>query len=42
MVANQDGLIKGYPDGSFVPKHVATRAEACAMISKYLALKNKS
>lgn len=42
VVASQDGLIKGYPDGSFAPKRDATRAEACVMISKLLALQKKS
>jgi hypothetical protein len=34
----KDGLLKGYPDGSFGPMSNATRAEACAMISNFLKL----
>ena len=34
----KDGLLKGYPDGSFGPMSNATRAEACAMISNFLNL----
>jgi hypothetical protein len=34
--AVRGGLISGYPDGTFGPKNSATRAEACAMISRYL------
>jgi hypothetical protein len=33
-----DGLLKGYPDGSFGPLNNATRAEACAMIYNFLKL----
>ena len=35
-VAVRDGLLKGYPDGSFRPQGDATRAEACAMIENFL------
>jgi hypothetical protein len=34
--AVRGGLISGYPDQTFGPKNSATRAEACAMISRYL------
>jgi len=36
VVAVKDGLLKGYPDGSFRPQGDATRAEACAMIGNFL------
>ena len=36
VVAVKDGLLKGYPDGSFGPQGTATRAEACAMIANFL------
>ncbi len=39
--ASNDGLIKGYSDGSFKPENDASRAEACAMISNLLALQAK-
>lgn len=42
VTANQDGLIKGYPDGTFAPQRNTTRAEACVMISKLLALQKES
>ncbi len=35
-----EGLISGYPDGSFGPLNQATRAEASAVVSKLLALRN--
>ncbi|OPZ73629.1 MAG: Endoglucanase precursor [Firmicutes bacterium ADurb.Bin456] len=34
--AVREGLVSGYPDNTFGPKNSATRAEACAMISRYL------
>jgi hypothetical protein len=37
--AVKNGLLKGYPDGSFGPMNNATRAEACAMINNFLKLK---
>ncbi len=37
VVAVKDGLLKGYPDGSFQPQGDATRAEACAMIENFLS-----
>jgi hypothetical protein len=40
--ANQAGLIKGYPNGSFAPENDATRAEACVMINNLLVLQSKS
>ena len=39
VVAAKEGLIKGYPDGTFGPKKNATRAETCAMVSRFLAMK---
>jgi hypothetical protein len=36
VVAVKDGLLKGYPDGSFQPQGDATRAEACAMVENFL------
>jgi hypothetical protein len=36
VVAVKDGLLKGYPDGSFGPQGDATRAEACVMIANFL------
>ncbi len=36
--AVRDGLLKGYPDNSFVPQGDATRAEACAMIENFLSM----
>jgi hypothetical protein len=36
VAAQNDGLLKGYPDGSFRPQGYATRAEACAMIENFL------
>jgi len=39
VVAVQEGLIKGYPDGTFGPKKNATRAETCAMVSRFLEKK---
>ena len=36
--AVKDGLLKGYPDGSFKPQGNATRAETCAMIENFLKL----
>jgi len=39
VVAVQEGLIKGYPDGAFGPKKNTTRAETCAMVSRFLAKK---
>jgi len=35
----RDGIINGYPDGSFVPKGYATRAEAAKVIVKALELR---
>jgi hypothetical protein len=35
-VAVNNGLLKGYPDNSFMPQGNATRAEACAMIVNFL------
>ena len=41
VVAVKDGLLKGYPDGSFRPQGDATRAEACAMIENFLQVYSK-
>jgi 2',3'-cyclic-nucleotide 2'-phosphodiesterase/3'-nucleotidase/5'-nucleotidase len=35
-VALQQGIVNGYPSGSFKPKNETTRAEACAMIMNFL------
>jgi uncharacterized repeat protein (TIGR02543 family) len=35
-VAVNNGLLKGYPDNSFMPQGNATRAETCAMIVNFL------
>lgn len=32
--ANQEGIINGYPDGTFKPSNPVTRAEMCAMLYK--------
>jgi hypothetical protein len=32
----QQGIVSGYPDGTFLPKVDTTRAEACAMIVNFL------
>jgi len=37
VVAFNEGLIKGYPNGTFGPKKNAIRAEVCAMVSRMLA-----
>lgn len=37
--AVQNGIMKGYPDGSFDPQRKATRAEAAAVIASALRLK---
>ncbi|MCQ2420941.1 MAG: S-layer homology domain-containing protein, partial [Clostridia bacterium] len=34
------GVIKGYPDGTFGPNRSVTRAEFCAMASRFFALKD--
>ena len=38
VAAVKDGLLKGYPDGSFRPQGHATRAEACVMIGNFLKI----
>ncbi|MDP4179630.1 MAG: S-layer homology domain-containing protein [Bacillota bacterium] len=40
IMAKQNGIIGGYPDGSFKPDGKATRAEVATMIFKYLKLLN--
>lgn len=40
MLAKQNGIIGGYPDGSFVPEGKATRAEVATMIFNYLKWQN--
>jgi len=37
-VAIKDGLLKGYPDGSFRPQGNATRAEASVIINNFLSI----
>lgn len=39
VTAVDQGLVGGYPDNTFGPENFATRAEACAMISKMLVKK---
>lgn len=34
VVIVKDGLMKGYPEGTFGPKNNATRAEACAIVQR--------
>lgn len=36
--AKENGLIKGYPDGSFKPNNPLTRAEACAILERFYEL----
>lgn len=36
--AKENGLIKGYPDGSFKPNDPLTRAEACAILERFYEL----
>jgi hypothetical protein len=36
FVALQQGIVGGYPDGSFKPENETARAEACAMVSNFL------
>ncbi len=38
LAALGQGIINGYPDGSFKPGNDATRADACAMVSNFLKL----
>lgn len=35
------GILKGYPDGSFRPKGTLTRAEAAAVITRFMEVKRK-
>lgn len=37
VIEKQKGIIDGYPDNSYGPGKNATRAESCAMVSRYLA-----
>jgi len=39
VIAVKEGLIAGYPDGTFGPAKNATRAETCAMVQRFLAKK---
>lgn len=39
VIAVQEGLVKGYPDNTFRPGNNATRAEACAIIVRYMEKK---
>jgi hypothetical protein len=41
VLAGNDGLIGGYPDGSFSPQGDTTRAETSALISRILVLLSK-
>lgn len=36
VVAVKEGLIQGYPDGTFGPRKNATRAETCMMVSRFM------
>lgn len=36
--AMENGLIKGYPDGSFKPNNPVTRAEVCAILERFYEL----
>lgn len=40
--AKNNGIINGYPDGSFKPEGKATRAEVAVMVSNYLKLANQN
>ncbi|HOV28185.1 MAG TPA: S-layer homology domain-containing protein [Pseudobacteroides sp.] len=42
IMAKQNGIIGGYPDGSFRPDGKATRAEVATMIFNYLKFLNKN
>jgi hypothetical protein len=39
FVALRQGIIGGYPDGSFKPENETTRAEACAMVERFLSVR---
>jgi uncharacterized repeat protein (TIGR02543 family) len=41
FVALQQGIVSGYPDGSFKPENETTRAEACTMIANFLRAYSK-
>lgn len=36
VIEHREGIVDGYPDKSFAPLNNATRAEACAMLSRYM------
>jgi len=36
VIEFREGIVNGYPDQSFGPKKNATRAEVCAMVSRYI------
>ena len=36
FVALQQGLVNGYPNGTYEPRNETIRAEACAMVSNFL------
>jgi hypothetical protein len=40
-VALQEGIVRGYPDNTYRPENMNTRAEACAMIEKFLGINSK-
>ncbi|OPZ73627.1 MAG: Surface layer protein precursor [Firmicutes bacterium ADurb.Bin456] len=42
VIEYREGIVDGYPDHSFAPKNNATRAEACAMIFRFLEHVNNS
>lgn len=39
MTALEEGLIEGYPDGSFRPNRLITRAETCTIVNRTLGRK---
>ena len=39
MTALEEGLIEGYPDGSFRPNRPITRAETCTIVNRTLGRK---
>jgi hypothetical protein len=37
MTARNNGIIQGFPDGTFRPNNLATRAEASLMVFRWIA-----